>query len=148
MRVYPSHLKSQSVWHVCSKLLLVTFPSNCDDCTWDKWWRMCDNILKSCEAIRAFDIMLLVLQDMQNANGKRKMFAPWLLTSLYRSKGRDFPFPSGEMGRRAMGNLTPQMETFGVFQLASTGDAEADSRLLVVIFLNDINIGWVCRTKL
>ena len=64
----------QGAWHVFSILLLAIFMSdcNCNGSNWKNWWDMCNRILETW-VFRAFDIVLLMLQQMRELSGNHKI---------------------------------------------------------------------------
>jgi len=68
---------NESAWHVHAHVLMKTFPKTTQTpwgyfdkgWTWWMWWQMVDRTLSSADSFRAFDILVLVLQMMQEQSG-------------------------------------------------------------------------------
>jgi len=68
---------TENAWHLHSHMLLNLFPKTTSTewgfvrpgWTWITWWQMAERVLTAADAFRAFDILVLVLQLMQEKSG-------------------------------------------------------------------------------
>jgi len=68
---------NENAWHLESSFLLLLFPKTLHSSwgllypgwNWYTWWQMSEQILNSADRFRAFDILVLVLQMMQERSG-------------------------------------------------------------------------------
>jgi len=68
---------NENAWHLESSFLLLLFPKTVNSSwgllhpgwNWYTWWQMAEQILSSADRFRAFDILVLVLQMMQERSG-------------------------------------------------------------------------------
>lgn len=68
---------NENVWHLTSFIILLLFPKTRNSSwgllfpgwNWFTWWQMTEQILSSADKFRAFDILVLVLQMMQEKSG-------------------------------------------------------------------------------
>jgi hypothetical protein len=77
---------NENAWQVFSAILMYLFPKTASSSfgwqfqgwNWVSWWQLLDRILSACSAFRAFDILVLVLQMMQeNAQNLIKDMQVW-----------------------------------------------------------------------
>ncbi|CAK0904181.1 unnamed protein product, partial [Prorocentrum cordatum] len=69
---------NESAWHLHSHAIASLFPRSISTpwgCTlpnwdWGRWWLMVEKVLSAADQFRAFDIMVLVLQMIQERSGK------------------------------------------------------------------------------
>lgn len=68
---------NENVWHLQSLIILFLFPKTRNSSwgllfpgwNWFTWWQMTEQILSAADKFRAFDILVLVLQMMQERSG-------------------------------------------------------------------------------
>jgi hypothetical protein len=68
---------NDTAWHLHSRILMMFFPKTQHSAwgfsqqgwTWSTWWQLTEKALASADKFRAFDILVLVLQMMQEASG-------------------------------------------------------------------------------
>lgn len=63
------HLHSQSLYHFFPRTEQSSWGFPEKTWTWNSWWQMVERVLSKADSFRAFDILVLVLQMMQESSG-------------------------------------------------------------------------------